>query len=132
MPSDQGSAHNPALERVAGMNMDGSSDRPGSSQDRSRPGSTVTSSQQGDPRSRAGSASGQGNPGPFHRGMGFDPAKPRNQQQPMTPQDLIGKRVDLPPEAFKKVSQVASIVIMFTDRAAGAGGLYSVHQASRL
>lgn len=63
-------------------------------------------------RSRAGSNAGSAQPGgstgPFHKGTGvdpaFDPNDPRTSRVQMTDTELIGKRVDLPAEAFSSVS----------------------------
>ncbi|ETS85814.1 hypothetical protein PFICI_03839 [Pestalotiopsis fici W106-1] len=109
----QGSApRRPAVGRVASMDLDGASDRqrgPGSSQG-SVSGAQAGGSQRGSAptspaRSRAGSAStSDAGPGPFHKGSGvdpaFDPNDPRSSRVQMSDTELIGKRVDLPAEAF--------------------------------
>ncbi|KAI4596997.1 hypothetical protein KJ359_004907 [Pestalotiopsis sp. 9143b] len=71
-------------------------------------GSQHGSSPSSPARSRAGSNAGSaqpgGNTGPFHKGTGvdpaFDPNDPRTSRVQMTDTELIGKRVDLPAEAF--------------------------------
>ncbi|KAI1851294.1 hypothetical protein JX266_003369 [Neoarthrinium moseri] len=131
MSSQQGPGpRHAAVQRVAGMGFDGASDRPGGpggsshrgsqrgsisgiqsggsqaggsqagSPSRSRAGSNAGGSQAGG--SQAGSAAG---PGPFHKGTGKDPAFDPNDPRPSRPTisdtELVGKRVDLPPEAFR-------------------------------
>ncbi|KAK8017428.1 hypothetical protein PG993_013754, partial [Apiospora rasikravindrae] len=104
-----------AIERVAGMNLDGASDRgsasgsPSRGSHHSRSGSNAGSqsgSQAGEgSRSRSGStASGPGKQqSPFPPGTGVDPARMGGDgREPLTDEQLIGKRIDLPAEAYKK------------------------------
>lgn len=104
------------IQRVAGMNLDGASDRgsvggsPSRGSRHSRSGSNAGSqagSQAGEgSRSRSGStASGPGKQqSPFGPGLGHDPARMGGDgREPLTHEQLIGKRVDLPAEAYKKV-----------------------------
>ncbi|KAK9423636.1 putative Piwi domain-containing protein [Seiridium unicorne] len=129
-PNQQGSAsRHPAVQRVAGMGFDGASDRPGgpagSSHQGSQRGSTsgtqAGGSQRGSApsspsRSPAGSTAGgsqTGSPprsgtGPFQKGTGvdpaFDPNDPKSSRPQITETELIGKRIDLPAEAFRSPS----------------------------
>lgn len=108
----QGPRHS-ALERVAGMNLDGSSDRgsvsgsPSRGSHHSRSGSTAGSQAGEGSRSRSGSTSG--GPGkqqsPFPPGLGHDPARMggRDGREQLSDEVIIGKKIDLPAEAFKKV-----------------------------
>ncbi|KAI0448637.1 Piwi domain-containing protein [Xylaria acuta] len=94
-----GAPRNPNLDRVAGMNLDGASDRPRGSAAGSRRES-VAGSQAGSRRgSQAGSpprpASGNAS-GYKVEPLGYDPAR----EKPLRPVDLIGKRVDLPADAY--------------------------------
>ncbi|KAK6855717.1 Protein argonaute [Apiospora arundinis] len=107
----QGPRHS-ALERVAGMNLDGSSDRgsvsgsPSRGSHHSRSGSTAGSQAGEGSRSRSGSTSG--GPGkqqsPFPPGLGHDPARMggRDGREQLSDEVIIGKKIDLPAEAFKK------------------------------
>ncbi|KAK8041405.1 hypothetical protein PG994_014412 [Apiospora phragmitis] len=103
---------NPNIERVAGMNLDGASDRgsasgsPSRGSHHSRSGSNA-GSQAGSQategsRSRSGSTAASG-PGqqqsPFPPGTGRDPAR---MMAPLSDEQVIGKRIDLPAEAYKK------------------------------
>ncbi|KAJ2982189.1 hypothetical protein NUW58_g6496 [Xylaria curta] len=98
-----GAARNPNIERVSDMNLDGASDRPRGSVAGSHRGS-VAGSQHG---SRAGSpprSSGHGPPGTASgkaggfkaEPLGYDPGR----EKPLRSVDLIGKRVDLPADAY--------------------------------
>ncbi|KAI8626209.1 Piwi domain-containing protein [Xylariaceae sp. FL1651] len=114
----QGSRHfqsgvprNPDVERVSGMSFDGTSDRPR--------GSTAGSHRGSAPGSQAGShsASQAGSPPRQSRGapstasgptgsskvepLGYDPGRDK---KPLTPADLIGKRVDLPADAYLPIN----------------------------
>jgi hypothetical protein len=158
----QGQLRHAAVQRVAGMNLDGASDRAGGTSQRGGsnqgsqrggsqqgsqrgsvggtqaggstrgsaagspprgPGSQAGGSVRGSPpqdaaRSRAGSAAGntsgsqprgQAGPTQFGKGLGYDPAidpKDPKSSRPMQLSDteLVGKRVDLPADAFKSVS----------------------------
>ncbi|KAI8951243.1 Piwi domain-containing protein [Xylaria longipes] len=108
--TQSGAPRNPALERVSGMNLDGASDRPRGSIAASHHGS-VAGSQAGSHRgSQAGSpprpARGSGAPASGKAGsygvepLGYDPAR----EKPLRPVDLIGKRVDLPADAYLESS----------------------------
>ncbi|KAI0554790.1 Piwi domain-containing protein [Xylaria curta] len=107
-PTQSGAPRNPAIERVtegvSGMNLDGASDRPRGSAAGSHRGSVV-GSQAG---SRRGSTAGSP-PRPAHAPastsgatvhgtvpLGYDPAR----ENRLRPVDLIGKRVDLPADAY--------------------------------
>ncbi|KAH6653826.1 Piwi domain-containing protein [Truncatella angustata] len=107
------------------MNFDGASDRKSpagsshqSSQRGSISGSQAGGSQRGaapssPARSRSGSNAGGSQPGspptsgtgPFHKGTGvdpaFDPMDPKSSRPQLSEAELIGKRVDLPAEAFR-------------------------------
>lgn len=130
-PHERSSApRHSAIERIASMNLDGASDRQGGPSGSSYPGSHRGSvsgspsggSQRGGPsgspnRSRSGSNVGgsqsgshpKSGPGGFPMGTGVDPAFDPNDQKSsrttiLTETDLIGKRIDLPAEAFQIVS----------------------------
>ncbi|KAI1111144.1 Piwi domain-containing protein [Nemania sp. NC0429] len=106
-PSQQAPLRNPNLDRVAGMNLDGASDRPHGSAAGSHRGS-VSGSQIGSrPGSRAGSPprpSPHQSPTPAGgkssvfgvEPLGYDPAR----ENPLRPVDIVGKRVDLPADAY--------------------------------
>ncbi|TGJ79671.1 hypothetical protein E0Z10_g9093 [Xylaria hypoxylon] len=83
-----GCPRNPDLERVSGMNLDGASDRPHGSTAGSRPGSQAGSP----PRSAASRKTGGFGVEP----LGYDPAR----EKPLRPADIVGKRVDLPADAY--------------------------------
>ncbi|RYP69891.1 hypothetical protein DL771_005834 [Monosporascus sp. 5C6A] len=86
------------IKSVSGMNLDGASDSPPGSRRGSQSGSRLGSTSGGSPpRPAGGQRSGQSNP--YGPGLGFDPARDPNKPQ-MTEADFIGKRVDLPPEAY--------------------------------
>jgi len=112
----QGPRHT-ALERVAGMNLDGSSDRgsvsgsPSRGSQHSRSGSNAGSQAGEGSRSRSGStASGPvKQESPFGPGLGHDPARMggRDGREPLSDEVVIGKRIDLPAEAFKKVRNLS-------------------------
>ncbi|KAI1757612.1 Piwi domain-containing protein [Xylaria castorea] len=105
-PTQSGALRNPTFERVSDMNLDGASDRPRGSAAGSHRGS-VAGSQAGSHRgSQAGSpprpahgssapASGKAS-GYGVEPLGYDPAR----DKPLRPVDLIGKRVDLPADAY--------------------------------
>ncbi|KAK8101784.1 hypothetical protein PG999_012158 [Apiospora kogelbergensis] len=115
---------NRAIERVAGMNLDGSSDRgsvsgsPSRGSQHSRSGSNAGSQAGEGSRSRSGSTAGEGSgsrsgsaagglapqQSPFGPGLGHDPARMggRDGRPPLSEEAIIGKRIDLPAEAYKK------------------------------
>ncbi|RYO84000.1 hypothetical protein DL766_001866 [Monosporascus sp. MC13-8B] len=86
------------IRSVSGMNLDGASDSPPGSRRGSQSGSRPGSNNGGSPPRRA-PGQGSGQPNPFGPGIGFDPARDPNKRL-MTEADFIGKRVDLPPEAY--------------------------------
>ncbi|RWA07022.1 hypothetical protein EKO27_g8075 [Xylaria grammica] len=96
------------LERVSGMNLDGASDRPRGSAAGSQRGSVSGSHAGSRPGSQAGSpprpsthgsaASASGKSSGFKvEPLGYDPARDK---KPLRPVDIIGKRVDLPADAY--------------------------------
>jgi hypothetical protein len=121
-----------AVQRVAGMGFDGASDRPTGSGHGSQSGASQrggsnqgspsrtsqagrSGSQSGSPpppgtRSRAGSISGgPAKSNPFPKGLGHDPAidpnDPQSSRAPgLSDTELVGKRIDLPADAFQSVS----------------------------
>ncbi len=114
--SGSGALRNPDLERVLGINLDGASDRPRGSTAGSQRGS-VTGSHSG---SRAGSRAGSPPRPPMHGSpaaasskasgykvepLGYDPAR----EKPMRPVEIVGKRVDLPADAYLEVSSCPNI-----------------------
>lgn len=90
--------------------MDGASDRPSGSQRGSKGGSSrgsqVGSQAGGSPSkgSSGGQASGSAKETPFGPSLGYDPARDPDKPKKMTPAEIVGKRVDLPPEAYLTVS----------------------------
>ncbi|KAI0404747.1 Piwi domain-containing protein [Xylaria palmicola] len=101
---DQPSApRHPGLERVSGMNLDGASDRPRGSVAGSHRGSvtgshhgSITGSQVGSrPASRVGSPTRASAPGSRP-----PPPGPNTGLKPLRHVDLVGKRVDLPADAY--------------------------------
>ncbi|KAI0024005.1 Piwi domain-containing protein [Xylariomycetidae sp. FL0641] len=111
--SGPGGPRNPALSRVgADMGFDGASDRPrsgsqssmrASSGHASGPGSrrgSVTGSPPASPRGSQGGPQqmAPGKRGGFAEPLGYDPA--RMDSKPMTQTELVGKLVDLPPDAY--------------------------------
>lgn len=120
---------NRAIERVAGMNLDGSSDRgsvsgsPSRGSQHSRSGSNAGSQAGEGSRSRSGSTAGEGSgsrsgstaggpapqQSPFGPGLGHDPARMggRDGRPPLSEEAIIGKRIDLPAEAYKKVRNLS-------------------------
>lgn len=110
-PTQSGTPRNPNLERVAGMNLDGASDRPRGSAAGSHRGSdrgSVSGSQIGSqagspprPSSHRSSTPASGKTHAFGvEPMGYDPAREKEPR----PVDIIGKRVDLPADAYLEVS----------------------------
>ncbi|KAI0968439.1 Piwi domain-containing protein [Xylaria arbuscula] len=88
---------NPDLERVSAMSLDGASDRPrgsaGGSQRGSASGSQAGSRAGSPPRPPHGSPAAS----PFApKPLGYDPAR----EKPFRDVDIIGKRIDLPAEAY--------------------------------
>ncbi|KAI0439155.1 Piwi domain-containing protein [Xylaria telfairii] len=104
--TQSGGLRNPNIERVASMNLDGASDRPRGSATGSHRGSMVSSqagsrrsSQVGSPpRSAHGSTSAPTGKTTVHgvTPLGYDPAR----DKPLRPVDFVGKRVDLPADAY--------------------------------
>lgn len=111
-PTESGAPRNPTLERVSGMNVDGASDRPHGSAAGSHRGSVSGSHVGSRPGSQVGSpprpsshrsstpASGKEKPYGGVEPLGYDPAR---EEKPMRPVDFIGKRVDLPADAYLEV-----------------------------
>ncbi|KAI3317284.1 Piwi-domain-containing protein [Xylariaceae sp. AK1471] len=104
--SQSGAPRNSNLDRVVGINLDGASDRPRASTGGSHRGSVSGShagsrpgSQAGSPRSSSqGQPSATGGKGGFKATpLGYDPGR---DTQELSPTELIGKRVDLPADAY--------------------------------
>lgn len=89
---------------VSSMNLDGTSDSPQGSKSGSRRGSEAG----GSPRK----ASGSTKPTPFKASEGLDPARDYNKPE-LTPAEIIGKRVDLPIDAYRTVSHLKCWSIIF-------------------
>ncbi|KAI0814058.1 Piwi domain-containing protein [Xylaria sp. FL0064] len=96
--SKSGAPRNPDLERVAEMSFDGASDQPRSTGGSQR--ASVSGSHAG---SHAGSRAGSPPRAPSGKTSGFtaeplgyDPARER----PLRPVEIVGKRVDLPADAY--------------------------------
>jgi eukaryotic translation initiation factor 2C len=93
------------------MNFDGASDRPGAATGGSHPGSSSGPHAESQPDSQAGSptkSSSQGHPsaaggkGGFKAApLGYDPGRDRKE---LTITEVVGKRVDLPADAYLDVS----------------------------
>lgn len=99
-PTQSGTPRNPTLERVSGMNLDGASDRPRGSAAGSHRGSVSGSR----PGSQAGSPprpSSHRSSTPASGKANVDPARDK---KPLRPVDVVGKRVDLPADAYLEVS----------------------------
>ncbi|KAI1152469.1 Piwi domain-containing protein [Nemania diffusa] len=97
-----GALRNPNLDRVAEMNLDGASDRPRGSIAGSHRGSVAGSHRGSVSGSQAGSptkASASGKTSGFNvKPLGHDSA--RIESKPLRPVDIVGKRVDLPADAY--------------------------------
>lgn len=86
------------------MGFDGTSESPRrSSVSKSRPGSEHG----GSPRKASGSAS------PSPSGPSQGASRGQNEQKPLTPAEILGKRVDLPAEAYYKVSGPERLLLFF-------------------
>lgn len=100
-----GALRNPNLDRVAEMNLDGASDRPRGSIAGSHRGSVAGSHRGSVSGSQAGSptkASASGKTSGFNvKPLGHDSA--RIESKPLRPVDIVGKRVDLPADAYLEV-----------------------------
>ncbi|KAI1421193.1 Piwi domain-containing protein [Xylaria sp. FL1777] len=109
--SGSSAPRNPDLLRVSGMNLDGASDRPHGSTGGSQRGSVSGSHAGSHAGSRAGSRAGSPPRQPAHGSpaasssraggftaepLGYDPAR----EKPLRPVDIIGKRIDLPADAY--------------------------------
>ncbi|KAI0487057.1 Piwi domain-containing protein [Xylaria cf. heliscus] len=108
--TQSGAPRNPDIDRVSNMNLDGASDRPRASAPSSYRGSVAGSqvgsrrgSQAGSPtRSAHGSTAATGGKASGYKvePLGYDPAR----EKPLRPVNLIGKRVDLPADAYLESS----------------------------